>query len=104
MESEHTKENKYFRAKQRVAVIKKFYTNLMFYIVIICALAGLNYYVNQLRHPWFLWAAFGWGIGIIFQAVKVFRWTPFIGKRWEERKIKQFMEEEERSAKNKWNQ
>lgn len=104
MEAENNRNSKYFRAKERVAAIKKFYTSLLFYIVIICALAGLNYYVNQLRNPWFLWAAFGWGIGLIFHAMKAFRWAPFIGKNWEERKMKQFMEEEERNAKNNWKQ
>lgn len=103
MEMENNKDNKYFKAKQRVAEIKKFYTSLMFYVVFICALAGLNYYTNELRNPWFLWAAFGWGIGIFFQAIKTFRWAPFIGKDWEEKKMKQFMEEEEQKSKNNWN-
>ena len=92
-------DHKYLKAKKRVGDIKKFYTNVMMYVIFICALAGLNYYVNELRNPWFLWAAFGWGIGIFFQAVKVFNWTPFMGKNWEDKKMKQFMEEE----KNKQN-
>lgn len=95
-------ENKYFKAKQRVAEIKKFYSNLMFYCIFIGALAGLNYYVNEWGHPWFLWAAFGWGIGILFQAMKVFRWAPFFGKDWEERKMKKYMEEEDRKNQNRW--
>lgn len=89
-----TKENKYIRAKERVEIIKKFYSNLLSYIVFICFLAGLNYYTNQWRSPWFLWAAFGWGIGIIFHAVKAFNWVPFMNKSWEDRKIKEFMDEE----------
>ena len=40
-------ENKYLRAKERVADIKKFYTSLMSYVVFIALLAGLNYYSNQ---------------------------------------------------------
>lgn len=100
METENNKDSKYFKAKRRVAEIKKFYSSLMFYVIFIAALAGLNYYVNELRHPWFLWAAFGWGIGIFFQAIKVFQWTPFIGKDWEDRKMKQFIEEEEKKNKN----
>ena len=38
---------------------------------------------------WFLWAAFGWGIGLIFQAAKAFNWAPFMNKNWEEKKIKE---------------
>lgn len=95
------KDQKYLKAKKRVEDMKKFYTNIMMYVFFICGLAGLNYYVNGLRNPWFLWAAFGWGIGLFFQAIKVFSWTPFMGKNWEERKMKKFMEEEE-THQNRW--
>lgn len=98
------KDNKYFRAKQRVAEMKKFYSSLMFYVIFISGLAGLNYYTDQWRYPWFLWAAFGWGIGLLFQAAKAFGWPSFFGKGWEERKMKQFMEEEQRRNKNNWDQ
>lgn len=89
------RDNKYLRAKERMENIKKFYTSLFFYILFIGFLAALNYYTNEWRYPWFLWAALGWGIGIAFQAAKAFKWNSLLGKDWEERKMKQFMEEEE---------
>lgn len=95
-------DGKYLKAKKRVNDIKMFYTNSMMYMMFICALAGLNYYLNEFRNPWFLWAAFGWGIGLFFQAIKVFNWTPFMGRNWEERKIKEIMKEEEKNNTN-WN-
>lgn len=91
------RENKYLRAKNRVSQIKKFYTSLISYIIFILALAGLNFYINEFRPPWFLWAAFGWGIGLFFQGMKAFRWFSLFGKNWEERKLRRFMEEEDRS-------
>lgn len=94
------KENKYFRAKERVGAIKKFYMSLISYFVFIGFLAALNYWIDQWRYPWFLWAAFGWGIGLVFHAVKVFGLNPFFGKNWEERKIKEYMQDDER--KNTW--
>jgi len=97
METNH-KDNRYFKAKERVAEIKKFYTSLVFYIIFIGFLAGLNYYTNELRYPWFLWAAFGWGIGLCFQAAKAFGMNAVLGRNWEEKKIKQFMDEEYRKA------
>ena len=96
------KENKYLRAKERVAEIKKFYTSLFFYIVFIAFLAGLNYYTNEWRYMWFLWAALGWGIGLIFQAAKAFNWNPFINKDWEERKIKELMDKDDEPSKDRW--
>ena len=89
------KENRYIKAKERVDCIKKFYSNLLSYVVIISFLAGLNYYLDGWDHPWFLWAAFGWGIGIVFHAIKTFQLSPFFNKNWEERKIKEFMEEDQ---------
>ena len=92
------KEYKYIRAKERVEEIKKFYSNLISYVLVIALLAGINYYTDGWNHPWFLWAAFGWGIGLIFHAIKAFQWSPFFNRDWEERKIKEFMEEDEDST------
>ncbi|MFS4456697.1 2TM domain-containing protein [Maribacter sp. 2304DJ31-5] len=89
------REDKYFRAKERVQCIKKFYTSLMSYAVFITLLGGLNYWIDEWRHPWFLWAAFGWGIGLVFQAIKTFGLNPFFGKDWEQKKLKELMQEEE---------
>jgi len=94
------KENRYLDAKERVGHIKKFYTSLISYFVIIGALALLNFYTDGLRYPWFLWAAFGWGIGLVFQAAKAFNWNPFVSREWEERKIKEFMERDQKSQSN----
>lgn len=95
------KENKYLRAKERVEELKKFYSNLTAYVLVITLLAGINYWVNEWRYMWFLWAAFGWGIGILFHALKVFGYSPILGRDWEERKIREFMEEDENDG-NRW--
>ena len=94
------KENKYIKAKERVDELKKFYSNLGSYVVVISILALINYLTIGFGYMWFLWVAFGWGIGLFFHALKTFDLNPFFGRKWEERKIKQLMEEEER--KQKW--
>ncbi|AWX43151.1 hypothetical protein HME9304_00138 [Flagellimonas maritima] len=93
------KESKYLKAKERVGQLKKFYANLCTYILVISALALINYLTNGFRYAWFLWAAFGWGIGVFFHAIGTFNLNPFFGKSWEERKIKQFMQNEEKNEK-----
>jgi len=100
--NDQNRENKYLKAREKVEQVKKFYTSLIFYVVFIGFLAALNYYTNQWRYMWFLWAAFGWGIGLFFQAMKAFRMNPFLGKDWEERKLKEFMDEEDKQS-NRWN-
>jgi hypothetical protein len=94
------KETKYLRAKERVESLKKFYGNLLSYTLVISFLAFINYWTNEWRYMWFLWAAFGWGIGIIFHAIRIFNLNPFFGKDWEERKIKEIMREDEHQ--NRW--
>lgn len=94
------KETKYLRARERVENLKKFYGNLMSYIIVISFLAFLNYWTDEWRYMWFLWVAFGWGIGIVFHAIRVFNLNPFFGKDWEERKIKEIMREDEHQ--NRW--
>ncbi|MAZ26194.1 MAG: histidine kinase [Cytophagaceae bacterium] len=96
---DHSKDNKYMRAKEKVERLRKFYTSLTAYLFVMALLAGINYYFNGLSYPWFLWAAFGWGIGLLFQAAKAFEWNPVASKDWEERKIREFMEREERNEK-----
>ena len=95
------KESRYIKAKERVDELRGFYGNLTAYVVVITGLAVLNYYVDGWSYMWFLWAALGWGIGLFFHAVNTFRWNPFFGKDWEERKIKEFMDEEN-GNKTKW--
>jgi hypothetical protein len=96
---DRNREDKYFRARERVDQIKKFYSSLLSYIVFIVLLGGLNYWIDEWRYPWFLWAAFGWGIALVFQAIKAFGFNPFFGKDWENRKIKELMENDEDAKK-----
>lgn len=88
------RQKKLIRAQERVAAIKKFYSGLISYVLVIGGLAGLNYYIDEWSYPWFLWAAFGWGIGIVINALKLFGRNPFFNKNWEERKIKELIDKD----------
>ena len=92
-------ENKYIKAKDKVKKIKKFYNSLISYVVFIGFLAGLNYYIGGWRHPWFLWLAIAWGVGLVYQARKAFDWNPFVNRNWERRKIQEFMNEDNKEYK-----
>ncbi|NAS32849.1 histidine kinase [Flavobacteriaceae bacterium R38] len=90
----YSEEKKYKRAKERVEEIKGAYYHLFSYIGVLTFLAILNYTIDKWENPWFLWVAFGWGIGLIIHLLVVINWSPFLGKNWEERKIQQFMKED----------
>ena len=46
---------------------------------------------------WFYWPLLGWGIGVLFHGMKVFNITPFLGRNWEEQKIRELMEKEKQN-------
>jgi len=78
--------NKYIRAKKRVDELKGFYGNLIAYSVVIPFLIFINYQTAW-DFKWFWFPVFGWGLGLIIQAFKVFGY----GSDWEERKIREIM-------------
>jgi 2TM domain len=100
MENKYQEEERYYEAKKRVEEIKGFYGNLMSYIVVNIGLLILNL-VTSPKYLWFFWPMLGWGIGVLFHGMKVFNFMPFLGKDWEEQKIKQFMDNE-KSNKETW--
>jgi hypothetical protein len=97
METNHEYE-RYQKAKKQVEDIKGFYGHLASYVLVM----GLLIFINLRYSPqylWFVWSMLGWGIGLFFHAMKVFNWFPFFNKEWEEKKIKQYMEQEKKSNK-----
>ncbi|MBK5207902.1 MAG: 2TM domain-containing protein [Flavobacteriaceae bacterium] len=93
MKTYYTEEDKYIRAKKKVDNLKGFYSNLLSYCLIIPFLIFINLMTSP-NHLWFWWPMIGWGIGIIFHAFGVFNHRIGFGKEWEERKIKELMDED----------
>ena len=93
MENNYQEEERYYKAKKRVEEIKGFYGNLIAYIVVNTGLLVLNLLTSPI-HLWFYWPLLWWGIGVVFHGLKVFNYLPFLGKDWEEKKIKEYMDNE----------
>ncbi len=83
----------YERAKKKVREIRGFYINLACYLLVIPVLAFVNLRYSP-EFYWFLFSATGWGFGLIVHGINAFGKMPFFGKAWEERKIKQIMQQE----------
>ncbi|MCW3160677.1 2TM domain-containing protein [Chryseobacterium oryctis] len=91
----NTNENlAYQKAAKRVKELKGFYGNLTSYCLVIPFLAAVNILTDR-NYLWFFWPMLGWGIGIAAHAINTFG----IGKHWEERKIKELMEQERKNNK-----
>lgn len=86
----------YEKAAKRVEELKGFYGNLISYCVFIPFLFFINWRTNP-SYWWAFWPMLGWGIGVASHAFKTFG----IGRDWEERQIKKYMEKEDENDK-KW--
>ncbi|HSN48627.1 MAG TPA: 2TM domain-containing protein [Flavobacterium sp.] len=81
----------YYRAKKRVEELKGFYGNLISY----CCVIPILIFVNLTYSPhfqWFWFSAAGWGFGLVMHALKVFGYSS----NWEERKIQEILNKEDK--------
>lgn len=91
-------DDRYVRARKHVEELKGFYYSLISYCVVIPFLIFVNYKTFW-GFQWFWFPMFGWGLGLAIQAYRVFVNNSILGTSWEQRKIEQFMSQEE---KNRW--
>ncbi|WP_435415168.1 2TM domain-containing protein [Polaribacter aestuariivivens] len=93
MKQDFWEEQQYIKAKKRVKDIKAFYTHLSVYCVIIPTIIFINLTFEPHFH-WFWFSLIGWGLGLFCHWLIVFG-IRLLGfeKNWEERKIKEFMNE-----------
>lgn len=88
--------NKYIRAVERVEEIKGFYSSLIAYCIVIPFLIFIYFKYTPHTIQWFWFPIMGWGIGLVFQGLKAFNYNPILGSNWEERKIHEYMNEEDK--------
>jgi hypothetical protein len=93
MYQDNLENSKYIRAVERVEKLKEFYQNLASYILVVPFLIFINLKFSSNFH-WFWFPMIGWGIGVVFHALDVYNYNPFLGHDWEERKIKEIMDKE----------
>lgn len=98
MENSNSEYERYQKAKKQVKEIKGFYGHLTSYMIVLAILIYINLKYTP-EYLWFIWTMFGWGIGVFFHAVRAFNWFPFLNKDWEERKIRQYMDEDKNKNK-----
>jgi uncharacterized integral membrane protein len=101
MENKFIENDKYERAAKRVKRIKGFYSHLIVYIVVNLMIVVINVQNLEQGESYFQWQNFitlgSWGIGLLAHGMSVFMPSIILGKNWEERKIKEYMEEQKNS-------
>jgi hypothetical protein len=85
--------SKYVKAVERVEKLKEFYQNLVSYCLVIPFLIFINLRFSP-GFYWFWFPIFGWGIGLVFHFLEVNNYNIFLGRNWEDRKIKELMDKE----------
>ena len=88
---EPTEQERRERARERVSEIKGFYIHLIIFAGVVALLFAVNASTNG--SWWVHWVFLGWGIGVLAHGFAVYGRTPQFITRWEERKTKQYMDE-----------
>ncbi|MGB1042567.1 MAG: 2TM domain-containing protein [Tenacibaculum sp.] len=99
IDTNNLENSKYVKAVERVEKLKEFYQNLAAYCMVIPFLIFINLKFSPQFH-WFWFPIFGWGIGLVFHFLETNNYNMFLGKNWEEKKIKQMMEEDKNNRYN----
>ncbi len=70
----------------QVRKLKNFYFHLAQYVLVVTVLAAINLWTRP-QHLWVGWLAFGWGMGVLLHAIRVFeRFNP-LGAEWEKKQV-----------------
>jgi hypothetical protein len=110
MEQDYIKEQQYLKAKKRVKDIRGFYSHLSVYVIINIFISGVIIF-GMTRESYSFDGAIThfavystwlfWGIGVFFHWLGVFGFKNLFGKSWEEKKIKEIMnQDDERGKRN----
>jgi len=89
-----SEDERYHRAKRKVEQLKGFYGHAVIYLIVNAGLALINLLSGG--GWWFYWPLVGWGIGLAAHGVSVFWLEGFLGVDWEEKKIREIMEKQEK--------
>jgi hypothetical protein len=87
-------QQRYERARKRVEALKGFYIHALVFVLVNVGLFAINLLAGG--SWWFFWPLIGWGIGLAVHALNVFGSGNMLGRDWEERKTREFMDEEVR--------
>ncbi len=83
----------YQNARRKVRRIKGFLNHLFSYLIVNLILFIANY-LNNPDDLWVIWAVVIWGMFVLMHFFRVFITPGFLGREWEDRKIKDYMAKE----------
>ncbi|MFP9118623.1 2TM domain-containing protein [Flavobacterium sp. RNTU_13] len=93
----YNEQEAYVRARKQVRELRGFYIGLAAYCVVIPILIIVNVTFSPEFH-WFWFSLLGWGTALVIKGLKVFNLIPFMGRDWEERKMREYIAREEKNT------
>jgi hypothetical protein len=81
----------YQQARARVQRLRGLYLHAGVFVLVNLNLLLFNLITNS-QTLWFYWVVIGWGIGLTAHAFVVLWFGGVLGREWEERKIREIME------------
>lgn len=88
-------EQRYKEARKKVRRLRNFYSHVAMYVVVSTFLTFVNWFSSP-GHWWVKWVWIGWGIGVFFNGLGLYKRNIIFSDEWEERKIKEEMEKMKR--------
>ena len=92
-------EKLYKKAKKKVTRLRGFYNNVLSYLAIGSFLTFICWWTQRdddRIHWWVIWVWMGWGIGVFFHGLGLYRKNILFSEDWEERKIQEELEKMKR--------
>lgn len=99
------KQQKYLRAKKRMDELRKFYKHVAIYVLVNIFISGFK--IREYLGDGYTWEEtlskldvyvvwIVWGAFVILQAIRTYNTKMILGSEWEERKIREYMNENKR--------
>lgn len=97
---QYYREEAYLRAQRKVKKLVGFYWHAASYLVVNMFILGILLASGVSLWSFATWStAFFWGIGLGFHALSVWGPSFLFSRNWEDRKIREFMDKDERNWK-----
>ena len=97
MDNDDQERERYLRARARVHQLRGFYIHVGVFVVVNLYLLIINLVTNA-QSLWFYWPLLAWGVGLAVHGFIVLGAGGTIGAGWEQRKIREYMEQDVRAG------
>jgi hypothetical protein len=86
-----TNHPRYKEARRHARAVRGFYIHAAVFVLVNAGVFAINLLTTP-GQLWFGWGMAGWGIGLAAHGISVFAFHGFLGREWEERRIREYLD------------